>query len=331
MNIVSASILWNSELGFSNWLHQNISVVAEITGLRLISRQREARVGRLSADILAEIEGTQERVIIENQVFAANHGHLGQIITYAAHFDAAALIWIATSFRQEYRVAIAWLNSITGRRVYAVELQAEEQGPKFTLVAGPKDAFVRPTSAPLYTPTHEIAAIEAASAGTYVEAPYAAVSTPEELNRAVSPGQLALNSLFETIAQLLAESHEFPNLRRPTNDRNYYAFARGPAHKSEWSIVFNDIGIRLELVFNDKLTALGDLERVQGYAPALEAEIGYRITFDAVPGRQKQKIILQRLLSYDERERDPDAIARWCCDTIVRMARAINALPMFLA
>ncbi len=317
-------MLWDDELGFSNWLHQNISVLGDVIGLSLVSRRREAPVGRLSADLLAEINGTDQRVIIENQIYVANHGHFGQVITYAAHYDAHAIVWISASFRNEYRAAVTWLNSLSKKRFYAVELRVDGDIPEFELVAGPEDAFSELLSAPVVMP-RATEATESGQRGAFIRAPFAVTSA-----KSASPGQLALDAMFERIAQMLSGSRAFGSIRKPTGDRNYFAFTSGPVRMSEWSIVFTNTEVRLELVFNDEATGKDDLERTQAHTRALEAAVGNEISFDLDLGRKKQKVIIRKLLSYEERDNDEDRITRWSVDTITRLAEAIASQGIFL-
>ena len=53
-------------------------------------------------------------LIVENQLAGSDHSHLGQLLTYAAGTDAATVVWIATSFREEHRQALDWLNNLAG-------------------------------------------------------------------------------------------------------------------------------------------------------------------------------------------------------------------------
>jgi len=53
----------------------------------------EARDGDFAIDILAETL-TGERLIIENQLEMSDHGHLGQISTYAAGVGASIIVWV---------------------------------------------------------------------------------------------------------------------------------------------------------------------------------------------------------------------------------------------
>src|SRR3954453_20887653 len=73
----------------------------------------ERDVGRVSADIVAR-EQNGGWVLIENQLEATDHRHLGQLITYLAGLEGeATVVWIATDFLEEHRAAIDWLNANT--------------------------------------------------------------------------------------------------------------------------------------------------------------------------------------------------------------------------
>lgn len=312
--------LWGDELGFSNWLHANIQILGSALSLDIVSLRREAPVGRLSADLLAQLRGTDHHVIIENQVAPANHGHFGQVMTYAAHYDARVVIWIATAFRQEYRYAIAWLNGLGAARFYAVELRGDGTvTPAFTIVAGPKNA-VEGTHIPVVERTNPVG-VE----GAYRPAPFA-VSDGE---RTISPGQLALNVLFEAIAIELSERAVFSRLRTPGSDRNYYTPALGPVSKSEWSVVFTDDAVRIELVFNDPATAIEHAERLRYHASAIEASLGLPLLFNVQTGRAKQIVLVQRGLPFESRNDDIEGTAIWCASTLQAFADAVRRCDCF--
>ena len=312
--------LWGDELGFSNWLHANIETLGAALSLDLVSLRREAPVGRLSADLLARLSDTQRHVIIENQNAPANHGHFGQVLTYAAHYEAAVVVWIATAFREEYRRAIAWLNGLGVTRFYAVELHGDGfLTPEFTVVAGPKTAVEG----------GQIALVERANPagveGGYRPAPFA-VPTGE---RSVSPGQLALNAVFEAIAIELSERAVFPRLRSPGGDRNYYVPAAGPVAKSEWSVVFTDDAVRIELVFNDAATAIEHTERLRSHAAEIEASIGLPLIFNVQGGRAKQIVLVRRELSFERRNDDVEGTAIWCASTLQAFYDAVRRCGCF--
>ncbi len=111
---VSLRTVWPNEASdFTPWIQENISVLGEALGLELEVEAREAPVGDFSLDLLVREVERDRKVVIENQLTDTDHGHLGQLITYAAGFDAKVVIWLARDFRDEHRQALDWLNQRT--------------------------------------------------------------------------------------------------------------------------------------------------------------------------------------------------------------------------
>ncbi|MBQ4249045.1 MAG: DUF4268 domain-containing protein, partial [Clostridia bacterium] len=72
--------LWQHEqYDFSEWLakESNIEHLNEILGLTLVDVEKEVYVGPYRCDLLAKDETSNIKVIIENQLEATNHEHLG--------------------------------------------------------------------------------------------------------------------------------------------------------------------------------------------------------------------------------------------------------------
>ena len=106
--------LWKHEqYDFSNWLArpESIERLNDVLGLTLTDVKKEVFVGAYRCDLVAKDETTGTKVIIENQLEASNHDHLGKIITYASGLDAKVIVWIVTQAREEHRSAIEWLNN----------------------------------------------------------------------------------------------------------------------------------------------------------------------------------------------------------------------------
>ncbi len=141
--------LWKHEQkDFSSWLAkaENIEYLNEILGLTLVNTDREVYVGSYRCDIVAKDETSDITVIIENQLEASNHDHLGKIITYASGLDAKVIVWIVKQAKEEHRSAIEWLNNNTrsGIDFFLLELHAYKIGesdpaPKFEIVEQPND------------------------------------------------------------------------------------------------------------------------------------------------------------------------------------------------
>ena len=137
--------IWpNEALDFTPWLFQNLGLLGEALRMDLAPVQREAPVGDFSLDILAEDRNTGVKVAIENQLEGTDHGHLGQVLTHAAGYDARIVIWVTPEFREEHRAALDWLNHWTPEEIafYGVEVGAIKIGsslpaPEFRPVAFP--------------------------------------------------------------------------------------------------------------------------------------------------------------------------------------------------
>jgi hypothetical protein len=108
--------VWSSEaVGFTPWLAQeeNLQLLAETIKMQLILEAKEKPVGMFRADIIARDVHTGHPVLIENQLERTDHGHLGQLLTYAAGLKAMSNVWVSTLFTDEHRAALDWLNEIT--------------------------------------------------------------------------------------------------------------------------------------------------------------------------------------------------------------------------
>lgn len=146
---VDLKTAWPHEaLDFTPWLAKNINMLGEVLGLPLEVVEEEAAVGPFRADIVCRIisEDANRLVIVENQLEKTNHTHLGQIITYAAGREAAAIVWIAREFTDEHRKAIDWLNRVTHDHLnfFALELELwrignSEPAPRLNVVCEPNE------------------------------------------------------------------------------------------------------------------------------------------------------------------------------------------------
>lgn len=146
---VNVRELWSHEqYDFSNWLakEENIDLLNEVLGLTLVDIEKEVFVGAYRCDLVAKDEASGENVIIENQLEASNHDHLGKIVTYASGLDANVIVWIVKEAREEHRSAIEWLNNNTNKNLnfFLIETHAYRIGnslyaPKFEIVEKPND------------------------------------------------------------------------------------------------------------------------------------------------------------------------------------------------
>jgi hypothetical protein len=141
--------LWkHEERDFSAWLAQeeNLAMLSDVIGVDIALIERESHVGGFSADLYAEEAGTENKIIIENQLEDTNHDHLGKIITYASGKNAKYVIWVVKHARDEHRQAIEWLNAHTDEDInfFLLEIELWRIGdslpaPKFNIVVRPND------------------------------------------------------------------------------------------------------------------------------------------------------------------------------------------------
>ena len=139
--------VWPDEPGdFTPWLAENIKVLGDALHMDIEVDGTEIAVGAFSVDLVGREIGTDRVVIIENQLTRTDHGHLGQLLAYAAGLDAKIIVWVASEVRDEHREAIHWLNSQTDEAIgfFAVEvelLRIDESRPaaRLNVVAQPSD------------------------------------------------------------------------------------------------------------------------------------------------------------------------------------------------
>lgn len=144
---VLPSSLWNHEAhDFTPWLLANAEGLADALGIDLELEEAEHRVGAFSLDLVGRDATNDTILIVENQLADTDHGHLGQILTYAAGTGASTIVWIATRFREEHRQALDWLNEQTdkGTHFFGVEIEAfriadSPPAPHFKLVVQPNE------------------------------------------------------------------------------------------------------------------------------------------------------------------------------------------------
>ncbi len=141
--------VWSNEASdFTPWLakEENIKRLSETLGIDIEVIEQESSVGGFNVDIFAVEEGTDKKIIIENQLEATNHDHLGKLITYASGKKAEILIWLVKEARDEHRSAVEWLNSNLGDEigVFLCEIKLykigdSEPAVKFEIIERPNE------------------------------------------------------------------------------------------------------------------------------------------------------------------------------------------------
>ena len=141
--------IWTNEpTEFTPWLAraENLEILGETLQLELERKSVEKEVGSFRADIVCRDVRTDSLVLIENQLERTDHDHLGKLLTYSAGLQAVTVVWLASSFREEHRAALDWLNEITHEdtRFFGLEIEPWRIGessaaPKFNIISKPND------------------------------------------------------------------------------------------------------------------------------------------------------------------------------------------------
>ncbi|MBP2898783.1 DUF4268 domain-containing protein [Escherichia coli] len=139
--------VWEHEAkDFTPWLADNINLLGAELGMDIELITTEHGIGAFSLDIYGKEVNTGHSVVIENQLEATDHSHLGQLITYASGADAKIVIWISREVREEHRKAVDWLNQVSSEDIhfFAIEIQAitidgSLPAPFFNVKASPNE------------------------------------------------------------------------------------------------------------------------------------------------------------------------------------------------
>ena len=263
---VNVRELWiHEQYDFSNWLakEENIDLLNEVLGLTLVDIEKEVFVGAYRCNLVAKDEASGENVIIENQLEASNHDHLGKIITYASGLDANVVVWIVKEAREEHRSAIEWLNNNTNKNLnfFLIEIHAYRIGnslyaPKFEIVEKPND-FIKN------------AKIQTGS---------------EELNKSQSE-RLVFWTRFN---EVVTERGKPFNLRKTTTDHWYDVAIGVSGVLVEITLVNKEgcVGIALYIIDNKELFDSLNEKKIE-----IESKLGFELDWQRLDGKKASRII----------------------------------------
>ncbi|HPY98729.1 MAG TPA: DUF4268 domain-containing protein [Clostridia bacterium] len=256
--------LWaHEQYNFSNWLskEENIELLNEAVGLTLTDIDKEVYVGSYRCDLVAIDETTGIKVIIENQMEATNHDHLGKIITYASGLDANVVIWIVKEAREEHKSAIEWLNNNLVKDIsfFLLEIHAYKIGdslpaPKIEIIEKPND-FVKSTKS----------------------------SKDGELSKVQSE---RLNFWTE-FNRLVSDNGKPFNIRKPTTDHWYdVALGTSAAHISI-TLVNKEKSIGVEVYINDNKDLFDNLYL---HKEEIESKLGFSMVWERLGDKKASRI-----------------------------------------
>ena len=271
---VDLSEVWETEpQHFTPWLarEENLTLLGRALGIELELEAQEVNVGGFRADILCKNTTDDSWVIIENQLGVADHKHVGQLLTYAAGLDAHTVIWIAETFRHEYRAMLDWQNRITDERYrfFGVEMKVWqiENSPRaiqFDVVSSPND-WVRGVSQ----------------------------DTQRAANQELSETEQLMRKFWTGLQEYMNDKGSSVNCPAPTT-RNYLQFSIGRTTFTLQAWVANtnrEIGIRLYMA--------GDFSKAHYYLlkeqqEEIHNEFGETLEWHELPENERSRINLSK-------------------------------------
>ena len=294
----------NEAQHFTPWLADNIAELGEALGMDLELQQTEAPVGGYSLDILATDLNSSRPVIIENQLEATNHGHLGQLLTYAAGFDAGVVVWVTREFRDEHRQALDWLNQRTGEdtQFFGVAVELWRIGdslpaPHFNLVATP-NGWRKETVARSENQTDATAS--------------------ERMER--------YRDFFQSLIDTLREQHQFTNVRKG-QAQNWCNFSTGRSHVAYKADFTNQqqarVSIRIDYPDGERnLRLVNDLELRKD---EIQSRLG-SLNWQQVEGRRACLITLERPGSIQDDDDTLEDLQSWMVDNLLNFKEVFGPL-----
>jgi hypothetical protein len=296
--------VWAHEAhGFTPWLLANADHLAEVLGIEIELHRNEEPVGGYSLDLIGRDLTNDAVLMVENQLAATDHSHLGQVLTYAAGTAASTVVWVATRFREEHRQALDWLNVNTGQNIhfFGIELEVVQIG----------DSTPAPLLSVVVQPNEWQKEVRARAQSTSVT------------------GKAALYTDFWTSALArIRDAHP-----------DWTTATKGPAQNWMWlrpplagvahSIAFGQGGrLRTELYIdsgdgdrNDKI-----FDHLLAHRDPFEAAFGRPVEWDRIEGRRASRVADYTPGDVSEVSRHEEFIA-WIIDSGERLRRAVATVP----
>ena len=294
--------LWTREAyDFTPWLADNLSLLGEALGLDQELAQIEPAVGAFNADITARDTGRDRHVIIENQLEPTDHGHLGQLITYAAGLDAAVIVWISPEIREEHRQAVDWLNRHTSDKIefFAIALEVVRIGNSkpavvFRLAASPNAWSKTVTSA----------------------------HPPQ-----ISSRETAYQAFFQGVMDELREKHQFTNAKK-AQPQSWYAFSSGAVSGITYNAAFaSKDRLRAEVYIDVWDLALNKAiyDTLLARRAEIESQTG-ELAWERLDQRRACRIAMVRSsTNISDADQQGDAIRAWLVQALLTLKKAFGS------
>ncbi|MEI6500924.1 MAG: DUF4268 domain-containing protein [Armatimonadota bacterium] len=263
---------------FTHWLAkaENLALLGETIGLDLELVGIEQRVGAFRADIVCKNARTGTLVVIENQLEKTDHGHLGQLLTYAANHDAVTIVWIADRFVGEHSATLDWLNKRTdnGADFFGLEVELWRIGDSvaatFHVASQPNDSITGPVSPRLSN--MEASSIDASSARS-----------------SLSPWQRLCIEYWGDFAEVALSCHGPVGAHEPTIDAWYNVAIGSSTCYLYAGIEYRKVNVRLEVCFEQRNEYF---QRLLAQKSEIEAELASSLLWLPLPDSKRSRIVL---------------------------------------
>lgn len=306
LSVVPVRDVWKHEAyDFTQWMLQNADVLADVLGMELELTAAEHPVGGFSLDLIGREVGTGNVVIVENQLEQTDHGHLGQIMTYAGGTDPQTVVWCAPSFRDEHRAALDWLNEHTdentrffGVEITAVQIDNSRLAPLFRLVAQPNEWTKQ------------------------VHAETAAIPTTER--------EVAYQEFWTELLRRIRQQHSDWTRSVKAPRASWMTMPYGSSI-GWYGFVFTRTGPRVELYFGSSDAEENRLafERIAANREQIDADFGAPVSYDPLPTKKACRLHVDRPEGGDVMEEaSREALMDWFLSTMDRFRMATQRAKM---
>lgn len=308
--------VWESEpRDFTPWLRDNIGLLGKELGVDLEVTGIEVAVGEFAVDIHGrDITNGGRPFIVENQLEATDHLHLGQLMTYAGGLDAATVIWVTPHFRDEHRRALDWLNEKTaddvdffGVEVELLQIDDSTPAPHFRIVAQP-NAWAKRTK-------------KRVSEGITSERSLVQI---EFLTRVIEAAKVRQPGLT--------------NASRPGSPNSVWFAAGRRGFYLSWALAHGNIRVELSIQTGDREASLWYFDQLYGQEPEIRSALALPIPLEWIRNdtQDTQRIVADGPphLTIDGSDAELQQMEAWAVDTMLRVAAVvrprIRALPDFI-
>ena len=253
---------------FTPWLMDHIDQLNEAIGFEIELTALEERVGPFAVDLYGKEVQTGHPAIIENQLEPSDHGHLGQLLTYAAGLNAGVIVWVTPKFRDEHRAALDWLNAISPQEVnfFGIEIEILEingqRAPNFKAVVQPNNWGAR------------------------------SLPTDTGGGKAASDRRLALQAFHLAVLEALKTRQPGVTNASRTQPESWFNFASGRAGVAFGWVFAPQSRFRVEVYIDtgERERNMAIFEALRQQHEEIEREVGMALEWQALEGRRATRI-----------------------------------------